>query len=341
MRAKPAIMVSVPDRPPPARTRPARSTTDPAEPGRYRIDTGKLDVIADRQDSRGRIVIINGVPNSYVHLDDPTRLEYEYTRWLGDLIDVFAEPAAPLRLAHLGGGGCTLPRYVSATRPGSRQIVFEYDAALVEFVRTAFDLRQDRRLRLRVAEARAGLTTMREGSQDLIIRDAFADSQVPDPLTTAEFCAEVARVLAPGGAYAANVADHGTTAAARSEAATMLTVFAQVILIAEPAQLRGRRYGNVILVGTNATLPEEALTRRLASGAVRARLVPTERVRELATGHRPRRDADYGGAPADATEESPADGTADSAAGNLTDGPGDGEPVSARADVPPPAPPSP
>lgn len=287
----------MPDRLPPARTRrsPRRKTADPAEPGRYYIDTGTVDMIADRQDSRGRILIIGGVPNSYVHLDDPTRLDFEYTRWIGDLIDLYGtNPKAPLRVTHLGGAGCTLPRYVSATRPGSKQVVFEYDAALIEFARDAFGLRRDRRLRLKHADARHGIAGLRDASQDIVIRDAFAGDRVPEHLTTKEFLTDVARVLVPGGVYVANVADRTTMVEARSEAATMLAVFRHVALVAEPAQIRGRRYGNVILFGSTEPLPLDGLTRRLASGAFRASLLPTEQVRDYASGHRPRTDAGYG-----------------------------------------------
>jgi len=298
-------MDAVPDRPPPARTRkaPRVEAPDPAAPRRYKTGLATMELVLDRHDPRGRILTLDGVPSSYVHLDDPTRLEFEYVRWIGDLLDVMAAPDAPLRVAHIGGAGCTLPRYVTATRPGSPQVVFEYDPRLADFVREAFDLRRDRRLRLRVGDGRAGVASLRDGSQDVVIRDAFVGDRVPGHLTTAEFHADVARVLAPGGVYAVNVADRTTTYEARIEAATLLTVFRHVVVVAEPAQLRGRRFGNVVVFGSDASLPEAALTRRLASGAVRARLLPTERVRELAAGQAVRRDADL-------TSESP-DGAAE------------------------------
>ena len=42
-----------------------------------------------------------------------------------DVLD--ALPAGPLAVTHVGGGGCTLARYLAATRPGSSQIVLEPD----------------------------------------------------------------------------------------------------------------------------------------------------------------------------------------------------------------------
>ena len=61
-------------------------------------------------------------------------------------------------------------------------------------------------------------------------------------------------------------------------------------LIAEPGQLNGRRYGNVVLAGSDAALPEAALVRRLASDAVPARLLGTDEARAFASGYRPLRD---------------------------------------------------
>jgi spermidine synthase len=298
----------VPDRRPPARTRrgtPSGRTGHQVRAGTFPIDTGELELAPDRDDPGGWFVVVNGVPSSYVHLDDPTRLDFEYVRWIGDVID-HVEPG-PLRVAHLGGAGCTLARYVAATRPGSRQVVFELDVALVELVRDAFDLRRERGLRIRTEEARAGIGTLRDASQDVVIRDAFVGNRVPEHLTTLEFARDVGRVLASGGTYVVNVADRTEQRHARAEAATLREVFNQVALIAEPSQLRGRRYGNVLLVASNAPLPLDQLTRRLASGAVRARLVPPERVAQLVAGHRPLLDpAPAGGYPPTTTDDASA-----------------------------------
>jgi hypothetical protein len=61
-------------------------------------------------------------------------------------------------------------------------------------------------------------------------------------------------------------------------------------MIGEPGQLRGRRFGNVVLVAGQQPLPLEALTRRLAGQPVPARLVDPDRVRQLTAGIRPQTD---------------------------------------------------
>src|SRR5436309_3538668 len=83
----------------------------------------------------------------------------------------------------------------------------------------------------------------RHDRYQVIVRDAFARDEVPRHLTTAEFLAEVHRVLRPGGVYLANIGDAAVMDLARSETATALTVFGRAVLIAEPAHFHGRRYG--------------------------------------------------------------------------------------------------
>lgn len=255
--------------------------------GEHEVDTGTAELVG----AGGRwSVVVNGVPSSYVDLDDPTHLDFEYMQWTGHVLDAFAEPEVAIDAVHLGGAGCTLAQYVAATRPGSRQLVFEVDAALVTLARQAFGLRGVRGLRIRVGDGRAGIGGLTAASADVVIRDAFDAATVPTHLTTVEFHREVSRVLRPAGVYVANVADTATVRESRVEAAAAREVFAHVALIAEPGQLRGRHFGNVLVVASNARLPEDALVRALAGGAIRARYVPPERVAELSAGVHPRRD---------------------------------------------------
>ena len=243
-------------------------------------------VVADPDDPQGRTVVVGGVPSSYVHLGDPTRLDFEYVRWTGDLLDVLADESKPLHCIHIGGAGCTLPRYVAATRPGSRQVVLESDADVVQLARERFGYSRRSGFRLRVADGLEGLAALAEGQWDVVVRDAFAGSTTPAHLTTSRFVGEVARVLTPSGVYVANIADVPGLGLTRREVATARTVFDQIVLVGETQHLRGRRYGNVLLIASRAGLPVAALTRRVASGPVPARVVPPPDVVALAAGAR-------------------------------------------------------
>jgi hypothetical protein len=251
--------------------------------GPQAIATGTAELVRDRVDPRGWTVLVNGVPSSYVH-GDPLVLGFEYLQWFGAVLDALAPAGAPLRVSHVGGGGCTMARYVAAARPGSVQVAYEVDADLVTLVRRAFDLKAVPGLRIRAQEGRAGLAEAPAAVADVVIRDAFAGALVPAALTTEEWLAVVRRVLRPGGCYLANIADRADLSLARREAATALRQFEYVALIAEPGQLRGRRYGNVVLLASDVPLPDQALVRALASAATPARLVPTEQVVDLTSG---------------------------------------------------------
>jgi spermidine synthase len=259
-------------------------------PGSWPVDTGRVELLPDDDGRRGWTVVVNGVPSSHVDLDDPTRLDFEYVRWFAAVVDAVAPEGDPLRVVHIGGAGCTVARYVAATRPDSRQVVLEIDPGVLDVTRRAFGLRSSPALRLVVADGRAGLADLREAGYEVVIRDAFAGAAVPSHLTTADFLTDVRRVLTPGGLYLANLADDPHLAAARREAATLLTSFAHVAMIAEPGQLHGRRYGNVVLAARDEPLPWTPIERRLAADPVPARMLATDEVRAFASGYRPLHD---------------------------------------------------
>lgn len=248
------------------------------------VPAGRVQVVPDGDGRSGWTMLVDGVPSSHVDPDDPLRLDFEYMRWIGDAVDVLRPAGEPVRAAHVGGAACTLPRYVAATRPGSRQVVLEVDEEVLAGARAALGIRSTRLLRLRHTDGRAGVAALTAASQDLVVRDAFAGSTVPPHLETVEFLRDVRRVLAPDGAYLANLADVPPMRRARAEAATALQVFAHVALVAEPGQFHGRRNGNVVLVGSAVPLPAAALGRRLSSGAVRARMLLDGEVRAFASG---------------------------------------------------------
>jgi spermidine synthase len=247
--------------------------------------------VPDDDGRQGWTVLVDDVPSSHVDLADATRLDFEYMRWAADLVDVLAEPGAGLRVVHLGGGGLSLPRYVAATRPASRQVVLERDAEVVHAVRTAFGFASTSLLRVLVGDGRAGLAAVADDSTDLVIRDAFDGGSVPQHLATSEFLEEVRRVLGERGLYVANLADRPPLALARAEVATAGSCFPHVALAAEPGQFKGRRYGNFVLAASTSPLPEIAWGRRLAGGVVRARLLGTGRARDFAAGAPVNRDA--------------------------------------------------
>jgi len=242
------------------------------------------NVLEDRTRPSGRVLVLEELRHSYVDLADPRHLEFDYIRWIGDAID--AAPAGPLDAVFLGGGGFTLPRYVAATRPGSRSRVLEVDGDLVELVREQLALRTGPALRVRVGDARVTLRDEPTASADVLVGDAFGGRSVPWHLATVEFAREIRRVLRPGGVYALNVIDHGELGLLRAEAATLLEVFEDVRLVTY-----GEPGGNFVLLASETPLGADVRT-----NARGARTLDRAAVERLLRGAAPLRDED---APAD------------------------------------------
>ncbi|MFC0042738.1 spermidine synthase [Actinomadura rayongensis] len=237
------------------------------------VGGGRAELLRDADRDGGWVLIVGGVPQSYVDLADPTHLDFEYMRLLGDIVDCLGLPGEPFDAVHVGGAGCTLPRYLAATRPGSRQVVLEPDAELVALVRERLPLRGVRGVKIRITDGQTGLAAIPDASDDLVVLDAFADATVPAELVTEAFTREAARVLRPAGVYLMNIADGTRLAFARRVTATVREVFPHVLMLADPGVLRGRRFGNIVLAASRAPLPADALARRAAGGIARARLV--------------------------------------------------------------------
>ncbi|MCX4700505.1 spermidine synthase [Streptomyces sp. NBC_01373] len=229
------------------------------------VDGGLAQLIPDRDRARAWTLLVDGAPQSHVDLDDPAYLSFEYQRRLGHVIDLAAQPGKPVHAVHLGGGAFTLARYVAATRARSTQQVVERDAALVQLVRRELPLDTGARIRVRSVDAREGLAKVPDGWADLVIADVFSGARTPAHLTSTEFLDEVRRALKPGGLYAANLADGPPLAHLRGQIATAAARFPELALVADPTVLRGKRFGNAVLVACDHPLPIAELTRRAAS----------------------------------------------------------------------------
>jgi spermidine synthase len=261
-------------------------------PGPTPVTGGTAELLADADRDGSWVLLVNGTPQSHVDLEDPSHLEFEYVRRMGHVLDLAADPVAPLDVLHLGGGALTLARYVAVTRPGSRQRVVELDQLLTDLVREYLPLPRNARVRVRADDARAGLEAHRPDSADVIICDVFAGARTPGHLTSAEFAAAVHRVLRPQGIYTANVADGPPLGFARAQVATLRSVFRHVCLLAEPGTLRGRRFGNLVAVASDVELPIEGLVRACAKDPMPSRVVHGADLARFAGTARPVQDAD-------------------------------------------------
>ena len=257
---------------------------------------------ADRWVPGALQLLVDGTPQSHVNVADPTELFFEYIRRIGHVIDLFRTPGAPISALHLGGGAFTLPRYVEATRPGSRQQVIELEGALVDLVREAAPLPKRASIRVRRGDAREVLAKLPDGmrgAMDLVIVDIFAGARTPAHVSSVEFYELVAPLLAPDGLVVVNAADGQGLPFVRGQAATLASLFGSVAAVAEPQVLKGRRFGNVVLVASQTDLESlDWLPRLLAGGPHPARMLAGAEFAELARGSAPVTDATAADSPA-------------------------------------------
>ncbi|WP_213815869.1 spermidine synthase [Glaciihabitans sp. dw_435] len=232
-------------------------------------------------------LVVDGTPQSHVNLDDPSELFFEYIQRIGHVIDQLGMPGEPLTAVHLGAGALTLPRYIEATRPGSRQQVIELETDLVDLVRAELPWPKSASIRVRHGDAREVLGKLPSGlhgTVDLLVVDVFSGARTPAHVTSIEFYREAIALLKPNGIIAVNVADGPGLTFARSQAATLLSVLGDVAALAETQILKGRRFGNVVMIGSQQTLPLEWMPRLLAGGPHPSKVVAGQELRDWIAG---------------------------------------------------------
>ena len=264
------------------------------EPGAER----SIEIVQDRDRPSGHTLRIDGTDQSHVDLDDPTRLEFDYMQRIADVVDALGSPGEPLRFVHIGGAAMTIPRYVSVSRPTSAQIVLEPDERVTALVREQLPLPRQSGIKVRPVDGRTGIAALRPDFADVVILDAYDGARIPAELGTAEFFADLARVVDDHGVVLLNLADRATFPYVRRVVRGVRDSFDQVMISAEPATLKGRRFGNVLVSASQSPLPWEALARRAASSAFPYRVLPYRDVIEKFAGKTPFTDADAERSPA-------------------------------------------
>ena len=216
------------------------------------------------RDGTGYLLRVDGTDQSFVDLDDPTHLEFDYVQRMADVIDLLGEPGAPMRFVHVGGAGLTLPRYVTHTRPTSAQIVLEPAEHITAQVREELPLPRRSGIKVRPLDGAAGLAAMPDTYADVIVLDAYDGARVPSHLVTRSFFADIARVLTDHGTLLVNLGDTAPFTWSRRVLAGLRPALPELMVSAEPATLKGRRFGNLLVVASRHEVPSAALRRRAA-----------------------------------------------------------------------------
>lgn len=205
---------------------------------------------------------------SYVDLADPTRLEFDYLRWMR----VVLRAARAHRVLHIGGGACALARALAAEDPEGRQEVCEADGAVLALARRHLGLRRAPGLKVRHQEGRTFVAGQSDDSWDAVAVDAFVGAAIPRGLITMEALAEVARI-APLALV--NVVDDRAARQVASVAAAMSAAYPRVWAV-------GARAGNTIVCGSRSALDLDRLAARLAADPSPARMIRPDAISRTA-----------------------------------------------------------
>lgn len=213
-----------------------------------------LEDAADDPDGRpgGRSLYLDQLRNAHVDLDDPTFLDIRYMRLFADV--TAGLPNGPIDVLHVGGGGFSLPRYISAVRPGSTNTVLELDDDLVDIAYDELGLSDADQLDIRTGDARLHLDDLTTDSFDLIVGDAYNGASVPWHLTTVEVMEEFDRLLRTDGVYVMNVIDGDKSRFARAQLATLAEEFEQLAVIHPEEGVPGFAV-NQVLIAANEAIP--------------------------------------------------------------------------------------
>jgi MFS family permease len=238
-----------------------------AVPGRCDVDTvyfcARVEVDPERPSAR--VLVLDDLRHSAVDLADPERLQFAYTQRFADAIDAAFPTDRPLQVLHLGGGGFTMPRWLAATRPGSTSTVLEVDQGVVDLGRRELGVDDIPGLDVRVGDARTLLAGLPAASADVVVGDAFGARSVPWHLATAEFAADVHRVLRPDGVFVLNVIDRYPWQLLAAEVATLSDRFPHVALMVRPEQLAEGGGGNAVVVASDLPVDVAGLAARAAT----------------------------------------------------------------------------
>lgn len=255
------------------------------ESPRLRLSDGSLARVAPSEFTSGWELLVDETPQSHVDLDDPTHLHFEYIARMGAVIDTFRGPGYPITAMHLGAGALTIPRYIAATRPESRQQVIELEPGIWDLVRETLPLPRNAGIRVRIGDARAGVERLPAGilgAVDLVVSDVFSGAQTPAHVTSVEFYRSVAKLLRPDGIVMVNVADGPGLAYARRQIATLRHVLPHVTALAEAQVLKGRRFGNLVIVASREEIPMDWLPRLMAAGPHPAKIASGAEIAQMA-----------------------------------------------------------
>ena len=219
-----------------------------------------IKVRADQENPDVQILTLDRLVHSYVDLNDPTNLRYQYERIYAEVVETIFAGGPSLRALFIGGGGYTFPHFLEITYPDSRIDVIEIDSGVTEIAHTELGLPRDTSIRSINEDARRAISNLAPSERyDLIVGDAFNDFSVPYHLTTLQFNQLVAGHLTEQGIYMINIIDGKQGAFLRAYVHTLGQVFDHVYVAAVDGKIGDRIRQTYVIVASRQPLEELAV----------------------------------------------------------------------------------
>lgn len=200
----------------------------------------------------GWTLVIDGFYHSNLDLDGEPKLNFDYAKRVAYLTDHFFSAGRPVSVLHLGGGALSIPRYIEATRPESKQVVVEIDKDVVAFVEEYFPLSPDTNIELVYADAAdiKNVLSPEHSGFDLILCDVYMGYLAPTDEAALRFYSALQELLSDDGVVVVNAVDALATqkAFAYKHFDYAKEVFDRVVVLADVQDLEEGRKTNILVV---------------------------------------------------------------------------------------------
>ena len=233
-------------------------------------------------------LVLDHLIHSYVSLDNPLHIEYDYEKIYAEVMKWMYKPQSPFKSLSIGGGGYTFPRYMELSYPKAHIDVVEIDPEITRVVYKYLGLPRDTRIRTFNTDGRWFVMNCKE-KYDIIFTDAFNDLSIPYHLTTREFVRQLHGTLNDDGILMSNVIDNFQKGAfLPSYLRTLGEVFGErnVYLISIRPDFKNVRISTFIVVATKGNRDMsrfDAWLKDKLRGRAKSVLVSDALMRELRT----------------------------------------------------------
>ena len=203
-----------------------------------------------------KAMVLDNLIHSYVCLEDPLHIEYEYERIYSDVLKWKFKKDENFKSLTIGGGGYTFPRYMEVVYPKAQIDVVEIDPEVTNIVYKHLGLSANTRINSYNTDGRWFVMNCKE-KYDLIFTDAYNDLSIPYHLTTKEFVAQLKSILNPDGLIMSNIIDNFQVGAfLPSYIRTLREVFGpkNVYLLSVSPNFDNTRISTFIVIAGNGNL---------------------------------------------------------------------------------------